>query len=72
MKPAPFQSHAQSGDVARVEPNKKWFGKGLNVLLCVWWIYCCTSTGNTHVISQSALQRFQDEMTKVMKDPYKV
>ena len=37
---------------------------------------CCqsglSSTGNTHVISQSALQRFQDEMTKVMKDPYKV
>ena len=24
------------------------------------------------MISQSALQRFQDEMTKVMKDPYKV
>ena len=31
MKPAPFQSHAQSGDVARVEPNKKWFGKGASV-----------------------------------------
>lgn len=28
--------------------------------------------GNTRVITQSALQAFQDEMGKVMKDPYKV
>ena len=27
VKPAPFQSSAASGDVARIEPNKKWFGK---------------------------------------------
>ena len=30
------------------------------------------SAGNTRVISQSALQTFQEEMGKVMKDPYKV
>ena len=29
-------------------------------------------TGNTRVITQTALQTFQDEMSKVMKDPYKV
>jgi len=28
--------------------------------------------GNTRVISQSALQTFQEEMKKAMKDPYKV
>jgi len=28
--------------------------------------------GNTRVITQNALQNFQDEMGKVMKDPYKV
>ncbi len=28
--------------------------------------------GNTRVITQSALQTFQDEMVKVIKDPYKV
>ena len=27
LQPAPFQSSAKSGDVARVEPNKKWFGE---------------------------------------------
>lgn len=29
-------------------------------------------TGNTRVISQKALQTFQDEMGKIIKDPYKV
>jgi len=28
--------------------------------------------GNTRVITQNALQKFQDEMGKVMKDPYQV
>lgn len=53
LTPAPYQSWLMSGTVARVEPNRKWFG-------------------NTRVISQNALQTFQDEMTKVKKDPYKV
>ena len=29
-------------------------------------------TGNTRVIKQSSLQKFQEEMDAVMKDPYKV
>lgn len=53
LTPAPFQSWLSSGTVARVEPNRKWFG-------------------NTRVITQNALQTFQEEMTKVKKDPYKV
>lgn len=53
IKAAPFQSWLPSGAVARVEPNRKWFG-------------------NTRVITQSALQSFQDEMAKVKNDPYKV
>lgn len=27
VKPAPFQGKVKSGEVARVEPNKKWFGE---------------------------------------------
>ena len=50
--PAPFQSWLAAGTVARVEPNRKWFG-------------------NTRVITQNALQTFQEEMAKVKKDPYK-
>ncbi|KAK2179611.1 hypothetical protein NP493_480g03038 [Ridgeia piscesae] len=53
IRPAPFQSRLNPGTMARVEPNRKWFG-------------------NTRVITQTALQTFQEEMGKVMKDPYKV
>ena len=34
-------------------------------------LHICVA-GNTRVISQNALQTFQDEMAKVKKDPYKV
>ena len=27
VKPAPFQSSVTSGEVARVAPNRKWFGR---------------------------------------------
>ena len=27
IRPAPYQSWLTSGTVARVEPNRKWFGK---------------------------------------------
>ena len=27
LKSAPFQGSAPSGEVTRIEPNKKWFGK---------------------------------------------
>lgn len=27
VQPAPFQSRLPSGSVARVEPNRRWFGK---------------------------------------------
>ncbi|XP_078712420.1 nucleolar GTP-binding protein 2 [Lampetra fluviatilis] len=53
IKRLPYQSEVASGTVARVEPNRKWFG-------------------NTRVIKQAALQKFQEEMGKVIKDPYKV
>jgi len=29
LKPAPFQKPAISGEVARVAPNRKWFGEFL-------------------------------------------
>jgi len=53
VKAAPFQSWNASGTVARVDPNRRWFG-------------------NTRVITQNALQKFQDEMKNVSDDPYKV
>ena len=34
--------------------------------------FCAAMAGNTRVVTQSALQEFQDDMGKVMKDPYKV
>lgn len=53
IKPAPFQSTLKSGTMARVEPNRKWFG-------------------NTRVVTQNALQAFNEAMGKVKADPYKV
>ena len=53
IRPAPFQAKLTPGTVARIEPNRKWFG-------------------NTRVIGQSALQKFQEEMGKVMNDPYRL
>lgn len=53
VRPAPFQSRLASGTVARVEPNRKWFG-------------------NTRVIGQNALQRFQEELGKARNDPYQL
>ena len=53
IQPAPFQNRAKSGEMGRVEPNRKWFG-------------------NTRVIAQNSLQKFQEEMGQVKNDPYKV
>ncbi|CAA9999969.1 unnamed protein product [Nesidiocoris tenuis] len=50
---APFQGWNQSGTVARVEPNRKWFD-------------------NSRVIGQNALQKFQEEIGKAVKNPYDV
>lgn len=35
-------------------------------------MFSICQTGNTRVIKQASLQKFQEEMDKVMKDPYKV
>ncbi|XP_006821231.2 uncharacterized protein LOC100368042 [Saccoglossus kowalevskii] len=53
VKAAPFQDWLPLGTVARVEPNRRWFG-------------------NTRVVSQSSLQTFQNELGKVIRDPYQV
>lgn len=39
--------------------------------MCMWNVIIYF-LGNTRIISQSALQTFQEEMGKVLKDPYKV
>ncbi|PIK52646.1 hypothetical protein BSL78_10462 [Apostichopus japonicus] len=46
VQAAPYQNRLPSGTVARVEPNRKWFG-------------------NTRVITQTALQTFQEEMVNI-------
>uniref|UniRef100_A0A5S6QPB1 Nucleolar GTP-binding protein 2 n=1 Tax=Trichuris muris TaxID=70415 RepID=A0A5S6QPB1_TRIMR len=51
VRPAPFQGTLKSGTVARVEPNRRWFG-------------------NTRVIGQQALQKFQENLGKAIADPY--
>ena len=33
VKPAPFQSSMKSGEVARLEPNHKWFGMSTDCYL---------------------------------------
>ncbi|KAK6013189.1 hypothetical protein OSTOST_21553, partial [Ostertagia ostertagi] len=53
LKAAPFQSWLKSGAVARVEPNRKWFG-------------------NTRIVGQDQLQKFQENLGKVMRDPFQV
>ena len=35
-------------------------------------MYISSYVGNTKTITQSALQNFQEEMGKVLNDPYKV
>lgn len=52
LKPAPFQSAVKSGEVARVEPNKKWFGKWV----CSSVLWSCKSWLNMLV----ALQEIQE------------
>lgn len=53
IKAAPFQERLASGTVARVEPNRKWFG-------------------NTRVVGQEQLQKFQENMGKAIRDPFQV
>ncbi|KAJ1360835.1 Nucleolar GTP-binding protein 2 [Parelaphostrongylus tenuis] len=53
LKAAPFQEWLKSGTVARVEPNRKWFG-------------------NTRIVGQEQLQKFQENLGKVLRDPFQV
>lgn len=46
MKAAPFQEKLASGTVARVQPDRRWFG-------------------NTRVVRQEALQKFQVTFTRL-------
>ena len=52
-KAAPFQGRLTPGTVARVEPNRKWFG-------------------NTKIVGQKELQKFQANLGKALADPYQV
>ncbi|PIO73352.1 hypothetical protein TELCIR_04679 [Teladorsagia circumcincta] len=74
LKAAPFQSWLKSGAVARVEPNRKWFGR---------WLFevekrlkhdhsTCSILGNTRIVGQEQLQKFQENLGKVMRDPFQV
>jgi len=45
VKPAPFQTRLTPGTVARVEPNRRWFGEFTYILRLnfsvVCWDFCC-------------------------------
>ncbi|KAF1743490.1 hypothetical protein MXB_1821, partial [Myxobolus squamalis] len=62
LKAAEFQTKSKSGEVSRVEPNRKWFGKNDDD----------NQIGNTRVINQAHLQNFISEANTAKKDPYKV
>jgi nuclear GTP-binding protein len=53
LQAARFQSWKNSGEVARVEPHRKWFG-------------------NTRVVGQEQLQKFQENLGKAINDPFQV
>ncbi len=75
IKQAPFQGWNASGTQARVEPNRKWFGKYIRIKRYYrndLFIYLFLIKGNTRVITQNALQKFQEEMDKAQNDPYKL
>ena len=57
--------------------SSKWVAAVLNttvwrVLQTSLFYVNISCVGNTRVIKQSELQRFQDELGKAMKDPYSV
>lgn len=70
--------------MARVEPNRKWFGEAFYLTtvkfgVCslfyvtnfyVLFLFVCL--GNTRVVTQNALQAFNEAMNKIKADPYKV
>ena len=76
IRPAPFQSKVPSGTVARVEPNRKWFGNirvvspkhSKLIFESLWLIYLSFAIQ----VGQSALQKFQEELGQAIKDPYQV
>ena len=53
VKAAPYQDKLRPGTVARVQPDRRWFG-------------------NTRVVGQEALQKFQANLGKVLQDPFQV
>lgn len=61
----------QSCDCLLLNGLRSSESRQINALHC-YYFTLCKPTGNTRVISQNALQSFQDEMGKVLNDPYKV
>jgi len=78
VRPAPFQSKFADGTVARVEPNRKWFGniKVVSSFVCSsnqrHENYSFSFSNFFYQVGQSALQKFQEELGKAIKDPYQV
>ena len=66
---AAFQKTEAETPMGRVQPDRRWFGKFLNVLL-----FCSLlkSTGNTRVITQKALDHFRTSLANKANDPYSV
>jgi nuclear GTP-binding protein len=82
VQAAPFQGGEAEAEPGRVQPDRRWFGE--RPLRLSRWKLCicafgspllstCTpATGNTRVISQTALDHFRESLAKKKADPYSV
>ena len=69
----PDQREEWGGGSSGTKPQVVWYVDTVTSLYTVYAFSCsCGCPGNTKVITQLALQTFQEEMGKVLKDPYKV
>lgn len=63
-----WQSRDRKGKIVKAAPYQSWVNSGTVARVAPnqkWF-------GNTKVVTQTALQNFQEELGKAMKDPYQV
>lgn len=70
VKAAAFQKGEDETKLGRVQPDRRWFGEYF--LCCFLIVAHRPSTGNTRVISQSALDHFRTSLATRANDPYSV
>lgn len=66
VKPAPFQSTITSGEVARIEPNKKWFGKFGCIYIHLCSMYRTYIEKKSDFVSLHSLELFLSELPEIL------